>query len=112
MGRPITTLKDAYAILETFALEGKRCPENDTYGIPHGYIPALARAGWIRILISGRNYRQVVLLKGPNAGKATAPNPGGMHDWKVVDSTGIRINGKHVIYASKSRPQPSMPRLG
>lgn len=110
--RAKSTLGEAYAILEKFVAEGKRCPENDTHGIPAGYIPALARAGWIRILISGRNYRQIVLLKGPLAGKASAPNPGGMHDWKVVDSNGIRINGKHVIYGAKSRPQPSMPRLG
>lgn len=90
--RRATTLSAVYAILERCAIDGARCPENDTHGIPHGYLPQMARRGWIEIRVFARNYRQVVLLKGPHKGKTTASDPSGLSPWMIVNRFGRRTN--------------------
>ncbi len=75
--------------LEQAAVAGERCPENSRE-LPSSDIVALARAGKIRIEISGRNYRRVVLLTGKHAGKATAPDPDGFPPWKIIEERGTK----------------------
>lgn len=74
-------------ILEA-AIIGARCPGNGeiqdklrgmnlpTYPRSHNSFPSqLAAEGEIRHYVSGRNFRQVRILKGEHGGKMTAPNP-------------------------------------
>ena len=76
-------------MIETAAIAGDRCPQNDDLPIYRG-LALLARAGKIRLEISGRNWRQAILLDGPHAGKATAPNPHGHIVWMVIEKTTVR----------------------
>lgn len=92
------------------AIEGKRCPENDTQGVSSYLTTFLAREGRIRIEISGHNYRRIVILTGDHAGKATAPDPTGRKPWKILD-TETRVNGKTIDAGTSGRRQPSAPRL-
>jgi hypothetical protein len=94
-------LDKAFAILEAAAVAGERCPENGTMGLNAGVVPALARAGRIRIAICLHNYRIVTLLSGPHAGKSTAPHPDGRKPWKVIDAGGTRRLG--TMQAPKSK---------
>ncbi len=52
------------------AIEGQRCPTNDQ--LPDHSLPALARAGKVRIEVFERNWRVVTILVGPHAGKQTS----------------------------------------
>lgn len=101
-------LETAFATLEAAALNNERCPQNGCYGIHSNIVGALARAGRIRVAISGHNYRQVFILTGPHKGKATAPDPTGAKPWKIIDADGMNVNGRH---ESGPRQQPSPPRL-
>lgn len=96
------------ATLEGCACRGERCPQNNTHGIAQAAVSALARAGRIRIEISGQNWRQVFILAGPHAGKATAANPLGARAWKIIGANGTRVNGRLIV--PRSRRQPSAPR--
>jgi hypothetical protein len=96
---------DVFKILEQCATAGKRCPENSTEGVGHGIIPALARAGRIRVEISGQNYRTVTIMVGPHAGKSTAPNPTGAAVYRILDGEGDRRIAKPV---DPRRPAPPM----
>jgi hypothetical protein len=75
-------LTETFARLERAALAHMRCPENGTPYICIAAVHALVKRGDIRVEISGRNYRQVFILKGPNAGACTLPNPLGHRMWK------------------------------
>ena len=96
-------LDAAFAILVAAAVAKQRCPENGTKDISSIIIGTLARAGYIRVLISDRNYRTVEIMKGPDAGASTAPAPDGAYAWKVIDKNGTRVNGK-VQFPQSSRP--------
>lgn len=72
------------------ATEGKRCPENGSFGVDSRFTTELARRGRIRVEISGRNYRTVIILLGEHAGKSTTPHPQGAKPWKVIDTRGNR----------------------
>lgn len=85
-----TELDQVFKIIEARAVDGARCPENGTFGITHGVIPALARCGRIRVEISGRNFRRVHILTGPNTGYATAADPTGAKPWKIIDDKELR----------------------
>lgn len=74
------------------ALEGRRCPENETEGVTSTLMAELAHTGWIRIEITSRNYRTVVILAGEHAGKQTAPDPRRTMPWKIIDKNGTRVN--------------------
>lgn len=102
-------LDKCFARLVAYAVAGKRCPENGQDGIYSDLTSALARAGRIKIEISGRNYRRVVILTGEHAGKATAPDPTGAQPWKIVGKH-TTINGRVHVPALQQH-QPSAPRL-
>ena len=104
-----SNLDSAFAALERFAVQGERCPQNETHGITSGLVSALAREGRLRVEISGHNYRRVVLLTGEYQGQATAPDPTGAHVWRIVDASGTRVNGKLSI-SRAGRQKPSAPR--
>ncbi len=105
------TLDQTFAILEGYAIRGERCPENGTNGIEPGVIPALARAGRLRIEISGHNFRRVTLPTGAHAGAATASDPTGAQPWKTIDHCGTFTRGKLVSAdAASLRKAPSAPR--
>lgn len=111
MKPPKITPDDVFDILEACAVTGERCPDNETKGLGRALIPDLARAGRIRIDISGHNYRTVTILTGPHAGKSTAPDPSGRRVWRTIDSA-----GSHKIKPTGPRPsvrrQPStLPRF-
>lgn len=77
------------------ALAGERCPT--THGPSRKFswstMRHLVMDGWIKIEISGRNYRTVTILKGEYAGLTTAPNPNtSQRTWKVVDVHGCRAD--------------------
>lgn len=103
-------LDAAFAEIEAAAAAGTRCPMNYTGALAINSVPALARAGRIRILITGHNWRQVDILTGPHAGKSTLPDPLKRKPWKVIDAGGTRVNGKMVDYGAGQRPKPSAPR--
>lgn len=90
-GRDQAHLQRVFAVLEKAAIEGKRCPENfGPEGVTSDVVSALARAGRIKVEISGHNWRQVHILEGSHAGKSTAPNPRGYAVYVVVDKKGSR----------------------
>lgn len=102
-------LEACFRTLVAAAVAGRRCPENGQDGVSSDLTTALARTGRIRVEISTRNYRRVVILTGEHAGKATAPNLTGGQPWKIIGKSTV-INGKlHV--SKRDRPQPSAPRL-
>jgi hypothetical protein len=88
-------IASAFSMIEAAAVKGVRCPENYDLPLTTAAV-ALAKQGKIKIEISGRNYRQVTILVGPNAGKTTAPNPKGHSTWMVLGTTkfrnGLRVN--------------------
>lgn len=76
-----------FALLESAAANGERCPQS----IPHGPLNsavtgALARAGRIRIEIFAHNWRVVTLMDGPHKGKQTMPTPhkGSRRPYKII----------------------------
>jgi hypothetical protein len=66
---------EAFAMLERAAVSGARCPQSRTNGLTSQLTSQLARAGHIRIDVYPQNWRVVTILKGPHAGKTTAPAP-------------------------------------
>ena len=79
-----------FAIFEAAAAEGRRAPENGTFGIRSDVATMLAARGDIRILIYGHNYRVVEILTGPHQGKRTLAPKGGGRLWKIIDREGSR----------------------
>lgn len=72
--------RDVFALFQDAAVRGVRCPTNDaignTLGIanPDKFIREVKARGLISaIYFHGALFRQVTILVGPNAGKATAP---------------------------------------
>lgn len=85
-------IRKSFEMIEAAAVNGDRCPMG--WDLPLIGAPGiLARDGKIKIEISGHNYRQVTILTGPNAGRATAPNPSGAMAWMIIGKTTLR-NGK------------------
>lgn len=90
-------LERVFKLVEAAALKGARCPQN--HELPNGDfagISRLARMGRLRIEISGRNWRQVTILTGPNKGRYTAPNPMGYATWRILDTRNIKVARAHV----------------
>lgn len=77
-------LRNAFVTLERCAVAGERCPNNGTPGIDSAVTGALARAGKIKVEVSGRNWRTVTILIGPHAGRKTMPDPNGGHIYKTI----------------------------
>lgn len=89
-----------YALVERAARNGRRCPTNAeiaaelnkaglTKAVSPGSIPGvfrqLIRRGQITVRIYGNNWRDVVILEGPHAGKVTLPPPHGGKPHIVID---------------------------
>lgn len=84
-------LDDAFTTLVGFAARGERCPENGTHGLAHDVVPALARAGRIRIHLYAHNYRAVEILEGQHKGAMTAPHPNPkIKPWRVIGTEDTR----------------------
>jgi hypothetical protein len=83
------TLEWTWRLVQECAAAGARCPTNDD--MPSGHLPKLARAGKLRIEVSGRNWRRVTILTGPQAGKSTAVNPRGDASVFVVIAQGTPL---------------------
>lgn len=87
---------------------GGRCPvshgRNADKRFIGGIIPVMAAAGLIRIEIFSRNFRRIVVARGPYAGRHTANPPGPWVDpWKVIDSDGTREHGVKVDPQARAR---------
>lgn len=97
-------LDKVFAALERLACEGKRCPvlhevvkhPGGSFTLRSDEIPALAKAGRVRVEISGRSWRTVHILTGPHAGKSTKPQPEGRTPYLVIDSNGTRRIGETI----------------
>lgn len=114
--RPKVSLADTLAILERAAAAGERCPVSSgpdaSANVPSAHVSALAKAGRISVEISSRNWRQITILTGPNANKATAPNPDKhARVYQTIDAGGTRVNGKLTDHGAARRSQPSAPRF-
>ena len=103
-------LQQCFEAIERAACEGARCPENGTLGVHSVYTAELARAGRIRVEISGHNWRTVEILAGPHTGKRTAPNPTGSKPFLIFDRNGKHRPGQAAPLDRGSRQQPSPPR--
>lgn len=104
-------LERTFSALVSRACVGLRCPENGTFGVNGAAVPALARAGRIRIEISTRNFRRVVILEGPHAGKATAADPSGVKPWKILDKNGTRVRRRGGHAPRRNPPSLALPKL-
>lgn len=89
-----------FGILERAAGEGRRCPTNFEVAAELNAmltntrragtsIPAimqvLVRRGLLTVRLYGGNYRDVVILKGPHAGKATLGPRHGGPPYEIID---------------------------
>lgn len=85
------------AVITRAVLAGRRCPKNNSNAdegedwLGSAAVYTLTKRGDIRVEISGRNFRRIVILTGPHAGKGTAPDPEGNSVWRVIDA---RFNEK------------------
>lgn len=103
-------LDKVFNVIVEHAVANKRCPENDTAGVTSDVVAALARAGRIRVEISGHNYRTIVILEGEHAGKTTAPDPTRRMPWKIIGKSTV-VNVKPYVGRAANRRQPSAPRV-
>ena len=83
-------LQEIFNTLVTCAVLGLRCPIKGQLGVTSVAIGELALSGWIKVFISGRNWRTVIILQGPHKGKSTLPNPQGHKIGWVSDHNGFR----------------------
>ncbi len=97
----------AWARVQLAASRIERCPENNTEGITTDALAKLARDGFIRILISGHNWRTVHILKGPQAGKSTLADPKGGRVYKIIGAFGTQM----IRAPAPLSTGPSAPRL-
>ena len=99
------------AIIIATALANERCPQN-AYGkgIESAALNRLAKTGWITVHYSSNNFRCIHILKGPHAGKHTAPDPNGNQVYLVLDKDGPKrlpvVDNSH----RSARARPSMPK--
>lgn len=96
-GRPTREQKieASFALIEAAAMAGERCPQTNPHGpIPGGAVTALVEAGRVRSEVYAHNWRRVVILVGPNKGKATAEPPGGGIPYLV---NGVRADAQRRI---------------
>lgn len=88
-----------FGVLERAAVEGQRCPTNPEIaaclqkngvraaaGSIPGVLRALVREGRIVVRVYGGNWRDVVIVTGPHAGKSTKGPPHGGKPYSVIDA--------------------------
>lgn len=105
-------IEKTLAVIIATAIAGERCPQNDYgKGIESEALARLAKTGVLRIEYSGVNYRCVHILKGPHAGKQTAPDPNGNPVYATRDKNGLKRVPSAVDNSHRTaRARPSMPR--
>lgn len=103
----------AFEKLSASAINGERCPVNES--VPGGShaIGELAKAGKIYVEVFRHNFRRVTILVGTAKGKVTmaAPNyPGGApaRPYLTIDTSGTRRNGSIIDPGARARRQPSL----
>jgi hypothetical protein len=69
------TLDRAFEMLSAAAASGDRCPMNDVLPGAAKSVSRLAREGKIFVEVYLHNFRRVIILDGPQKGKATAASP-------------------------------------
>ncbi len=104
-------LNHGFSVLCGAAAHGLRCPFNGANGLTVAVVDKLARRGRIRITLSRQNWRRVTILRGPYAGKSTAPDPQGEDITLVIDHTGKHRPGEAgATIPHSGRAQPSAPQ--
>jgi hypothetical protein len=81
----------AINLIADAADHGERCPTTPEFvrrGISNPPISQLARLGFVRSEVFGKNYRVVHILTGPHAGKSTRPPEDGGAPWLVIGGPG------------------------
>lgn len=87
-------LLQLFRLFERAAIAGARAPiADDLPSNSSALARELARAGYIKIRISGCNWRQIVILTGPYAGTKTMPDPHGHRVWREIGQHDL-INGQ------------------
>lgn len=74
----VNQLNEAFALLESAAAAGERCPQSRPHGPLHSAACSeLARAGRIRVELYLHNWRVVTMMEGAAQGQAysSAPKP-------------------------------------
>lgn len=98
-------LERQFSLFEAAAVKGERCPLSKPFGpINQEALRLLIAEGRVRSEVSSKNYRRVVILTGPHAGKGTLPDPGRGEVWKV---NGVRVRR---LQPMPVRGQPSAPQ--
>ena len=102
---------EAFQQLCATAERGERCPFN--WQLPHGALPALARAGKIRVEVFAKNWRVVTIMAGPSAGKHTMRDPSmplGARPYVVIDA-GSQTRGRSTSAPELREPwKPGSPK--
>ena len=104
-------LATVFEIFVETALKGERCPSSNPpdytldklclvkrgTNAPKNAAGELARLGFVRVEISGKNWRTIEILRGEHAGKRTKEDPTGAKPYRILDAKGDR-------WLKKSRP--------
>jgi hypothetical protein len=95
------SFKESFDVLVKAALANERCPMNarGTFITSHS-VSALAHMGWIKVEISGHNWRSVTILEGPHRGASTKHQPHGWLVYKIVDKNGTRVLDDEGVWRS------------
>jgi hypothetical protein len=74
-------------LIEEAACKGERCPTHKQEPLFRSgpLMRELTSKGYIRVELYGKQFRQVTVLVGPNAGKQTAPPPRPGKPYKVIE---------------------------
>lgn len=98
MTTPESEIERTFAIFEADAINGRRATANQSNGgdANPDAVRILYERGRMLGKIYGTNFRVVMILTGPNAGKQTALPPPHMKLWKVIDRNGTKmfLNGR------------------
>jgi hypothetical protein len=92
-----TKAERVYAVLQTAATRGARCPTNEAIaqhlcsesiavsaGSVPGLVSQLARDGRIVVRLYGHNWREVMICEGRHKGKQTLPPLIAGKPWRVI----------------------------
>jgi hypothetical protein len=105
-----------FSLIEKAVADGARCPTNAdiaaylrTFGLPSAptSIPdimrRLTREERLIVRVYARNWRDVVVLSGPYAGRATKPPPHGGKPYAVIDAKERRRRDAHGNWPHRRR---------
>jgi hypothetical protein len=81
-----------FTLLSKVALKKLRCPTNEELnirGFPSRHVPALAKKGFIKIILYTQNRRQVEILTGFARGCRTKKPPGTRKIIKIIEQSEV-----------------------